>query len=89
MLTPRFAARILFTGMLLAAFAAAAQDYPRKQIRLVIGFPPSGDADSITRLMVAGLSERLGQQFVMDNRPGASGNIALEILAKSPPDVTR
>ena len=83
----RYAARILFTGILLAVFAAAtAQEYPRKPIRIVVGFPPGGGADSIARLMIARLSERLGQQFVIDNRPGASGNIALEILAKSPPD---
>ena len=81
------AARIFFTGMLLAPCAAAtAQDYPRKPVRLVIGFPPGGGADSVGRLVIAKLSERLGQQFVIDNRPGASGNIALEILAKSPPD---
>ena len=85
--TLRYAARILFAGILLAVFAVAtAQEYPRKPIRIVVGFPPGGGADSIARLMIARLSERLGQQFVIDNRAGASGNIALEILAKSPPD---
>ncbi len=87
MLTLRFATCILFTGILLAAFAAtAAEEYPAKPVRLVIGFPPGGGADSVARLVIARLSERLGQQFVIDNRPGASGNIALQALAKSPPD---
>ena len=72
--------------LLAAAGAATGQEFPIKPIRLIIGFPPGGGADNLARLMLARLSEQLGQQVVIDNRPGASGNIALEQLAKSPAD---
>ena len=71
---------------LLGAGAACAQDFPNKPIRLIVGFPPGGGADTVARLIVPKLSEHLGQQLVIDNRAGASGNIALEQLAKAPPD---
>src|SRR5271169_1940132 len=55
---------------------AWAQAYPTQPVRLVVGFPPSGFTDTAARLIGQWLSERLGQQFVIENRPGASGNIA-------------
>jgi tripartite-type tricarboxylate transporter receptor subunit TctC len=65
---------------------AAADDYPSRPLRWVIGFPPGGGADIIARIVGARLSERLGQQVVIENRPGAGTNIATETVATSPPD---
>lgn len=65
---------------------AAAQTYPAKPIRIVVPFPPGGIADLFSRLIGQRFSETWGQQTVIDNRTGAGGNIAAEIVAKSPPD---
>ena len=66
--------------------AAPAQDYPTKPIRLIIPFPPGGSNDIVGRLIATGLGERLGKQVVVDNRTGASGIVATELVANSPPD---
>lgn len=63
-----------------------AQDYPQRPVRLLVGFTPGGSTDLVGRLVASKLSERLGQQVVVDNRAGASGIIAAEIVAKSQPD---
>jgi tripartite-type tricarboxylate transporter receptor subunit TctC len=55
-------------------------------VRIIVGFPAGGGPDIIARLIGQGLSERLGQQFVIENRPGAAGNIGTEIVVKAPPD---
>lgn len=71
------------------AFAAAAQApaaYPDKPVRVVVTFPPGGSADAVVRMIVPRLNERLGQQVVVDNRPGAGGNIGLSLVAKAPAD---
>ena len=65
---------------------ASAQPYPSKPIRLLVGFPPGGGADIVARQLTPKLGEQLGQQVVIDNRAGASGNIALEMLANALPD---
>jgi tripartite-type tricarboxylate transporter receptor subunit TctC len=65
---------------------ASARDYPTRPVHIVVGYPAGGAPDIISRLMGAWLSQRLGQQFIIDNRPGAASNIAAEIVAKSPPD---
>ena len=74
----------------LAAFvwsiSTSAADYPARPLRLVITFPPGGSADFQARIIGARLSEQLGQQIVVDNRSGASGIVALELVAKSPAD---
>jgi tripartite-type tricarboxylate transporter receptor subunit TctC len=65
---------------------ASAQAYPTRPVRLVVGFPPGGGADIFARLMGQWLSERLGQQFVIENRPGAGSNIATEAVVRAPAD---
>lgn len=65
---------------------ARADDYPSRPVRIVVGFAAGGPNDINARLIGQWLSERLGQQFVIDNRPGASGNIAMEHAVRSPPD---
>ncbi|MCK0206452.1 tripartite tricarboxylate transporter substrate binding protein [Starkeya koreensis] len=66
--------------------AAAQADYPTKPIRLVLPYPAGGSTDGIARLVADGMSRRLGQQMVIDNRPGAAGNIASDLVAKAAPD---
>jgi tripartite-type tricarboxylate transporter receptor subunit TctC len=63
-----------------------AVDYPTHPVRVVVGFPPAGFTDTTTRLISGWLSDKLGQQFVVENRPGASSNIATEFVARSDPD---
>ena len=70
----------------LFAVAAAAQSYPARPVRIVIPFSPGGTTDTPGRILAQGLSEALGQQFFVDNRPGAGGTIGTEYVAKSKPD---
>ena len=70
----------------LGATHAGAQNYPAKPIRMIVGFPPGGSLDVNARLISPRLSENLGQQVIVDNRAGASGNIAAELVMNSPPD---
>src|SRR5438128_5153730 len=69
-----------------ASRIAWAQSYPARPVRIVVGFAAGGPNDINARLIGQWLSERFGQQFIVDNRPGASGNIAMESVVKSPPD---
>ena len=69
-----------------APAALHAQSYPSKPIRLILPFPPGGPTDIVGRLTGQKLGELVGQQVIADSRPGASGNIGLELAAKSPPD---
>ncbi|HTE14392.1 MAG TPA: tripartite tricarboxylate transporter substrate-binding protein, partial [Burkholderiales bacterium] len=69
-----------------AALAQTAARFPTKSIRMIVPFPPGGSNDILGRFMGQKLSERLGQQVVIDNRAGADGIIGTEITAKSPPD---
>jgi tripartite-type tricarboxylate transporter receptor subunit TctC len=66
--------------------AAVAFDYPNRAVRIVAGYPPGSSPDIAGRVMAQWLSDRLGQQFYVDNRPGAASNIGTEVVAKSPPD---
>src|SRR5215468_6519558 len=65
---------------------AGAQTYPMRPVHLIVGFPPGGGTDAAARLMGQWLSQRLGQQFVVENRPGAGTNTATEAVAKAAPD---
>jgi tripartite-type tricarboxylate transporter receptor subunit TctC len=78
--------RLLVLLVLLAASASWAQTYPAKPVRLVVGFAPGGGTDLIGRLLAQRLGERWGQGVIVDNRLGASGNIAAEHVARSAPD---
>ena len=66
--------------------AARAQAYPNRPVRFVVGFAPGGGGDLATRVMAQWLSERLGQQFVVENRVGAASNLATEAVVRAPPD---
>ena len=80
----RYAATLI-AGALMTA-GALAQDYPQRPIRLLVGFTPGGSTDVIARVIAHKLSETMGVQVLIDNRPGAGGNIGVELTAKSPPD---
>lgn len=71
---------------LIFAASAAAQTYPVKPVRVIVPFPPGNTADILARLIGAKMSERLGQQVIVDNRPGASGQLGLELAARAAPD---
>src|SRR3569833_2064164 len=68
------------------ATTALAQDWPNRPIRLIVGYPPGGAVDLIGRLYARGLSTRLGQPVVVENRPGSGSNLAGDIAAHSAPD---
>ncbi len=82
------ASRKLITGLALAALCgtAAAQNYPGKTVRMVVGYPPGGPTDVIARIVSQKLTQAWGQQFIVDNRPGASGMIGAELTARAAPD---
>ena len=65
---------------------AAAEIYPDRPARIISGFPPGGISDTYARLLAQWLSQQLGQQFIVENRPGAGGNLAAEAVARSAPD---
>ena len=81
----------LYLSAASAAFAAAphvafADSYPSHAVRLIVGFPPGGPTDVYARLIAEWLSNRLGQPFVVENRPGAGSTIGIEAVVTSPPD---
>ncbi|MFN9281374.1 MAG: Bug family tripartite tricarboxylate transporter substrate binding protein [Rubrivivax sp.] len=87
MMLLRTAALALAFAALSGALQAQGTDFPRQQpIRMVVTFPPGGSADAVVRMLLPRLNERLGQQVVVDNRPGAGGNIGLAVVAKAPAD---
>ena len=84
---PTMHALLKVAGLLLAfTTLAAAQDYPTKPVRIVVPFPPGALNDTVGRIIAAELSERMGKQFIVDNRGGAGGVIGAEIVANAPKD---
>ena len=73
-------------GVLLSMGVAAAQPYPAKPVTMVVPFPPGGGTDTGSRLLAQKLTERWGQQVIIENRPGAAGNIGLEYVSRAKPD---
>src|SRR5215510_12299515 len=65
---------------------ARAQAYPTRPVRIIIGFAPGGVVEIVARLIGQSLSERLGQPFIIESRPGAASNIATEAVVRAPPD---
>ena len=82
--------RLLATAALLpvalAARAAHAEDYPDKPVRLVVPFPPGGGADNLARAIMPKVSQALGKPIIIDNKPGAGGNVGAQLVAESAPD---
>ncbi|WP_431509477.1 tripartite tricarboxylate transporter substrate binding protein [Variovorax sp. DAIF25] len=74
------------TACLAGLPAAWAQGYPTKPVKLVVPYPPGGPTDIVARIVAQKLSEQTGQQFIVDNRPGAGGNTGAEFVARSAPD---
>jgi tripartite-type tricarboxylate transporter receptor subunit TctC len=80
------AVSLIAVADLAGSAAAFAQDYPNKPAKIIVGFAPGGVADITVRIVAQKLSERLKQQFLVENRPSAGGIIAAEAVAKAPPD---
>ena len=83
------AARIAFLVpclMLAALGVAAAADYPTRPVKWVVPYPPAGTTDVLARIIAQWLSEKMGQQFIVDNKPGAGNNIGTEYVLSAPPD---
>ena len=74
------------TPLLASARSASAQTWPDRPVRVIVGFPAGGSVDIFVRIVAQSLSEQLGQPFVIENRPGASGNIGTEAVVRSAPD---
>lgn len=79
-------ALLALTCALGISHAAAAEDFPSKPIRMIVPVPPGGTGDLVSRLMATAASKDLGQQIVVDNRPGATGNIGTALAVKAPAD---
>ncbi len=74
------------TCALFATAEAPAQNYPSKTVRIIVPYPPGGTSDILSRLLSPKLNEAFGQPVVVDNRPGANGNLGAEMVAKAPAD---
>ena len=77
---------VAFAAAAMISGAALGQAYPQKPVRVIVPYPPGGTVDAVARVISARLTESTGQQFIVDNRPGANGTIGSGFVAKSPPD---
>ncbi len=77
---------LLFGSAMIGSIVAAAQSYPARPVRVIVPFPPGGGSDILARVIAEKLSERLGQQFIVDNRPGAGGTRGSDLAAKAAAD---
>ena len=82
----RLAPALIAAALMLSPAVALSQAFPTKTVRLILPFPPGGPTDLLGRSIAQKLSEQMGQQVVPENRPGAGGNLGIEVAAKSPPD---
>ncbi|MEQ1517407.1 MAG: tripartite tricarboxylate transporter substrate binding protein [Usitatibacteraceae bacterium] len=83
----KFVIRIAFAAAFaLCAIATSAQPWPNKPVKVISVFPPGGSVDTVARILSFQLTKQLGQQFIVDNKGGASGSIGTAAIAKSPPD---
>ena len=82
--------KILFVGLSIfftpSIFAQSNTDYPNKPIRLILGFAAGGGSDTAARLIVPKFSEYIGQSVIIENKPGAGGNLAIDYIVKAPAD---
>src|SRR5476651_1219963 len=77
---------LLVSALLVGAFPAWGQDYPNRPVRIVTGYAPGGASDILARIVAQKLSDFWGRHVVVENRPGASGNLATDYVKGSPPD---
>lgn len=90
LLTSVFWTALAVAGLVFVQVAgAAALDYPTRPPRVIVGYPAGGSTDIVARLIGDWLGKRLGQQFIIENRPGAGNNLATDAVAKGPPTATR
>src|SRR5512134_917097 len=82
----RAAGTLSITLLCCGLAAGTASAFPDKPVRLLVSFPPGGSTDAIARVVQPGVESLLGQPLVIENRPGAGGQIAIDAVAKSPPD---
>jgi len=82
----KLAAAALLALVSLLAGAAAAQDYPARPVRVIVPFPPGGILDLVTRAVTEGIAANWGQPIIVESRPGANGNIGIQLARSSPPD---
>jgi len=85
-LLARYVLSAMTAALALTAVQGNAQDWPTRPVRFIVPFPPGGTVDPLARLLSTRLAATLGQQFIVDNRPGGSGSIGTAIAVKSPPD---
>ena len=79
--------KIVLAALALAASGiGSAQDYPARPVRMLVGYAPGGGMDTLARVIGPKLSSALNQQFIVENRPGASGGVAAEVLVNAPAD---
>src|SRR2546422_8653101 len=78
--------RALLVAALLVAFPLHAQDWPTKAVRIIVPFPAGGSADLLPRVLAEKLTEKWGQPVIVDNRPGAAGNIGADAVVRAEPD---